>query len=690
MAERTYQVLIYAGTTEGRMLAEQLSEAGVTCDVRVATEYGQMVMPELKNVRVTVGRLTVEEMRTLAQGGCQAVVDATHPFATEVSKNIRESLQGLFIPYLRLQRRTATESSASGLAIRYFFDHTACAAALAGTEGNILLTTGSKELLAYCNNETLRERLFVRVLPGSESIAACEEQGIRGRQIIAMQGPFSREMNLALIRQFSIRHLVTKESGTSGGFAQKLQAAAEGQIAAYIIRNPEDRAGDELQGMSFWQVTERLGEILGQEIPCQPKVEIALVGIGMSFKTLTLEGKRAIEEADLIFGAGRMLETVPDGKICFPYYRAEEIVPVISQKRNECEERSLKVAILFSGDTGFYSGASKIKEGLMQSGYCDISVYPGVSSVSYLAAALCETWQDAKILSIHGRKDREVWQAQLLDAVMHHDKTYLLVSGAEDVRAVGRLLTDAQMGGCTLICGYRLSYPEEEILRITASEGDLVNQEGLYTCLIQNPDVKPRRVTVGLPDEEFLRDKVPMTKEEIREISICKLALTDNAVLYDVGSGTGSVAVECGLRSPNIRVYAIEQKTQAQELLRKNLGRFHLRNVIPVDGSAPDCLMELEAPTHVFIGGSGGQLEEILQCIWEKNPRARIVVNAISLETVAEIMHIQKEIIPPMGLQLTCECTQIQTSRSHELGNYHLMRAENPIYIFCLALRENT
>lgn len=170
-----------------------------------------------------------------------------------------------------------------------------------------------------------------------------------------------------------------------------------------------------------------------------------------------------------------------------------------------------------------------------------------------------------------------------------------------------------------------------------------------------------------------------MTKEEVRALSLCKLGLTEDAVVYDVGSGTGSIAVECAKCSPGIRVYAIEQKATAQQLLRRNLEKFHLANVIPVDGKAPDILESLEPPTHVFIGGSSGCLADILHVIWEKNPRARVVVNAISLETVAQITELAAG-------KMQTEIIQVQVSRAKTVGTYHLMQAENPVYICVLTM----
>ena len=278
MAEK---VLIYAGTTEGRLLAQELSRAHIACDVHVATEYGQMVMPELAGVKVCVGRLDVEEMRALlkknGQNNYAAVVDATHPFAIEVSANIRESTKGSGIPYLRLQRRMddgiCSIPENEGMkeragTVHVFADYESCVQALTDTSGNILLTTGSKELAVFA---PLKERLFVRVLPGLESIGLCEKAGIRGKQILAMQGPFSEEMNLAMIHQFSIRYLVTKASGAHSGFQEKLAAAQKAGITACVIGKQEQ---EQEQADDSGLVLE---EVLDDRTP------VAVVGAGGGF-----------------------------------------------------------------------------------------------------------------------------------------------------------------------------------------------------------------------------------------------------------------------------------------------------------------------------------------------------------------------------------------------------------------------
>ena len=185
-----------------------------------------------------------------------------------------------------------------------------------------------------------------------------------------------------------------------------------------------------------------------------------------------------------------------------------------------------------------------------------------------------------------------------------------------------------------------------------------------------------------MSDDEFIRDKVPMSKEEVREVSICKLGLKRDSVLYDIGSGTGSVAVECALLSNDLTVYAIECKDEALKLIEANKRRFLLENIEIVKALAPEGLKDLKKATHAFIGGSRGNLKEILETLKEINPEMRVVINAVSLETIGELSFILKEFEGAKA-----DIVQLQVSRSDEVGSYHLMKAQNPVYICTVEFR---
>lgn len=188
-------------------------------------------------------------------------------------------------------------------------------------------------------------------------------------------------------------------------------------------------------------------------------------------------------------------------------------------------------------------------------------------------------------------------------------------------------------------------------------------------------------ITPGIPDSEFIRGQVPMTKEEVRALSICKLRLSESPVVYDIGSGTGSVAVEIARLCKSGRVYAVETKSEACALIKQNIEKFGLENIRLVEGMAPAALEGLEAATHAFVGGSKGQFKEILAALLKINPRMRVVANAVSLESISDIQTVLKD-FPVKNF----ECLQISVSRSEKAGNYHLMKAENPVYIFSFDL----
>ena len=201
--------------------------------------------------------------------------------------------------------------------------------------------------------------------------------------------------------------------------------------------------------------------------------------------------------------------------------------------------------------------------------------------------------------------------------------------------------------------------------------------EGLYTCFVRNPYAIQRRLTHGIADGQFIRDRVPMTKEEIREISICKLRLEDGAVVYDIGSGTGSVAMEIAGISDNIQVYAVEQNPEAVSLIEKNKKKFGLQNVTVIEARAPEGLDGLPMAARAFIGGSGGRLKEILASLRQINPNMRVVINAVSMETICEM----REILSMNDMIKEEEVVQIQVSRVKKAGSHHLMQSENPVWI---------
>ena len=242
-------VVIFSGTTEGRALSCQVAALGAAVTVCVATDIGAEEQGNTEGITVCAGRLTADEMAALLRGAALCV-DATHPYATEATHNIRAAAQAVGVEYRRLLR------PASALPAGSVTLQTAAQAAayLADKPGNVLLTTGAKELPAFALLDPAR--LYPRVLPTLAGITACEAAGIPHRNILAMQGPFTQELNAALLRQFRISYMVTKDGGVAGGFAEKAEAAAQCGVQLIVLRRPEE------QGESAETILQRCREIL--------------------------------------------------------------------------------------------------------------------------------------------------------------------------------------------------------------------------------------------------------------------------------------------------------------------------------------------------------------------------------------------------------------------------------------------
>lgn len=250
------KILVFGGTTEQHALIEQLAALPVAVTLSVASAYGRSLLPEESGrLRVLTGRLDAAQMGDLLRaGGYCCVVDATHPYAVAASANIRRAAERCDLPYLRLLRDHSDYADclvveSPGQAV----------AELNKADGAVLLTIGSKELARFTAVREYRSRLYARVLPTAEALAICAESGIAASHIIAMQGPFSRELNLALLRQLRITALVTKDGGTAGGFEQKLQAAQELGVLVIVIRRPAE------SGLTETELLRQLTEIVEEQ-----------------------------------------------------------------------------------------------------------------------------------------------------------------------------------------------------------------------------------------------------------------------------------------------------------------------------------------------------------------------------------------------------------------------------------------
>ena len=396
-------------------------------------------------------------------------------------------------------------------------------------------------------------------------------------------------------------------------------------------------------------------------------MKVSLVGMGPgSPALLTRAATAALARAELFIGAPRLLEPYRQGAVpCREAVLARDILAALEQSGAE------NAAVLLSGDTGFYSGAKGLRPLLLEAGM-KVETFPGVSSLQYLCAKIGTPWEDIHPASAHGRACAPA------ELVARHGRVFFLTgeTGDQTPRALCAALEQAGWGKARAWVGSRLSYPNEEIFSGAVEEFSRRDFPPLSVLLVQGEPACPPAGTFGIPDSGFVRGQVPMTKEEVRAAALSKLRVAPGGTYWDVGAGTGSVAVAISALARDGRVLAVERDPEACGLILENAARFGAGNLTLVQGEAPAALGDLPAPDGVFVGGSGGSLEDILKTALEKNPRVRVVVAAVTLETLSRGAALL-DALPFAGV----EVSQITVARARELGRYHLMTGQNPVFL---------
>ena len=383
---------------------------------------------------------------------------------------------------------------------------------------------------------------------------------------------------------------------------------------------------------------------------------VTLIGCGCG--KLTEDARAAIDCAELLIGSKRLLEEYGGEKAQIEAVAAPAISAALHGAHAE------HVCVLFSGDNGFYSGARLLLPELAD---CEVRVIPGISSAQLLAARLQRPWQEWLLCSAHGV------DCDVVAAVCKGQPVFFLTGGKVGPAEICRELCEAGLGFLKAFVGENLGTRDEQIRSGTAAELSKQRFSPL-SVLLAEPAPRHDRRTPGIPDTEFLRTpKVPMTKQEVRAAILAELAVTPEDVCWDIGTGTGSAAIELALSCR--AVYSVERENAALNIAAQNRERFGAWNLSLVKGEAPGALSELPKPDAVFVGGSGGKLDEILNAIHAANPAARICVSAITIEG----LHNSYTVLRKLGFET--EVTQLSVSRSKPAGNLTLMLAQNPVWL---------
>lgn len=523
---RQASVVIFGGTSEGRELAEYAQAHQIPVLVSVVSGYGESLLRESDLVQVHTGALDETAMRQFLQEAApNLVLDATHPYARVVTEQVAALCRKLEIPYQRVLRGSEqavssetgdnTSKSAPVYVVDSLFDAVEC---LKQDDRPVLLTTGSKELEAFAEDPALRERIYARVLPDSQVLKKCEDLGICGAHVIAMQGPFSTELNCALLRTVKAGWLVTKEAGKRGGFVEKMEAAGECGVSVIVIRRPVREEGISLEEakrqMDAYCVHPSAADKLSDSVQhpkpdmtqnqnqnsvdfdmsgkqnADPEQEhrgsctLSVIGMGMGGgKQLTLEVLEVLENSDIVFGASRMLKDLAPWirkKHQEAYYQPEKILDWM-----ETHPKYQHAVVACSGDTGFYSGGGsmmrelKKRFGKMTAIPYEVKVYPGISSVSSLAARFGISWDDAYLTSAHGR------DCDVTALLKKQKKVFLLLDSNMDLKQVCQILKDADMGDTLIYAGVRMGYEDERKIYGTAETMTKIETDSLTAVFLE-------------------------------------------------------------------------------------------------------------------------------------------------------------------------------------------------------------
>ncbi|MCH4238807.1 MAG: precorrin-6Y C5,15-methyltransferase (decarboxylating) subunit CbiT [Oscillospiraceae bacterium] len=395
------------------------------------------------------------------------------------------------------------------------------------------------------------------------------------------------------------------------------------------------------------------------------KRKIYLIGAGAGGeKGPTLAAKEALAGCTCVFGSTTLLESL--------HLSCASTALTSSKKIKEYLEEHPDVhtaAVILPGDPGFGKEGEELRAGLKD--FCTVETLAGVGLISYFCARIGCGWQGAALLS-----DGADAQA-VVSAVRTNERTFLIAgNGHCSAQEVCGLLCGGGLGTLQVVVGEALGTDRESISFGSAAELSLRKFMPVSVLCVENPEPVRAQMRICIPDDEFFHSGMSMTRSEVRAASVGKLCLKPNSVVYDIGCGTGSVSVECALQARAGIVYAIDKNRNALELTEKNRIKFGAYNIKIVEGEAPDVLRGLPMPDCVFIGGSTGSLPEIMEAVLDKNPRVRIVLNAISLETVLQAVQCLEHLA-----LADVDIVQLSAAKCRPAGGHKLMQAQNPVYI---------
>ena len=418
---------------------------------------------------------------------------------------------------------------------------------------------------------------------------------------------------------------------------------------------------------------------------------IYLIGFGVGcWQLITQEAASCIATAHILIGSSILLSAIPAE--CSDAQRIEavcstEIVSIIEKSIHT------QIVCIFSGDSGFCSGAIPLRKEIQHRiADVNISTLCGISSVQYFASQLCRPWQNWKLVNAHGKDCNIIGEILSAPFINGKKEIFFLTGGIITPKIIINTLTDILLSfnnvdiyHINISIGISLSEKEQIIIEKSIIELQknihLINTKAPSVVLITwyQPE-HPIHTKLLLEDTDFIRDTVPMTKQETRLVIASRFMQHQYQTIYDIGAGTGSICIQVAKLLPFSSVYAIESNKEALRLISKNRDLHQVLNLTIVDTHAPHGLESLPNPDAVFIGGSSGNLSDIFYSVCKRNPAVRILLTAVTAETYAQAVKCCSE-----RAHTEFTVTQLAINRSKTVTGthtHHLFVPLSPVFLF--------
>lgn len=393
--------------------------------------------------------------------------------------------------------------------------------------------------------------------------------------------------------------------------------------------------------------------------------KIYLVGAGITgWEGFTAKALEIIGKADVLIGHQRHLDIFPD------FAGEKRVLGDLSELIDFLKQTGQRVVVLASGDPAFFGVSRFLLRNLPKE---RIEIFPNVTSMQYAFARIKEPWDDGIFVSVHGRGMHPA-----VDKIIAAEKACVLTDKLNTPAAIAAELIERGAEGYEAWLCEDLGMPTEKFTKTTV-RGLLEIGASELNILILIRTYEPNLVhypLIGINDDEFHTSKKLITKQEVRAVTLAKLQLQDDLVLWDIGAGSCSVSIEASNLMPNGRIFAVERNQQCIGFITENLKKFCTRNIKLIEAFAPEGLDDLPDPDRVFIGGAGGKLDEIIDTVSQRlKAEGVVVINAVTLDTLTRAV----EFLEDHGF--TVEATCVNIAKTRNLTEYKMFEAQNPVYV---------